>query len=297
MESFESWLRSEGLAATTARMYSYLLKRLQACAGPLGELTTDDLCRGLVLLYKDRNAEQGKSLSLIALRKCYQYSNRIRITYHDATSGLRVRRHRSRNLPLATLLGLNDMENRDNRIERYSCYTLRNKIILSFLRENALTSQEICAIGHRDIDLPKAILKVRPSLKLNGRKLMLSGAQVYLISEYLRDHPSGGVPDEFDWFFSAPSGKVILPGLVRYIVEQLKARLPSKDINPMRIRQSVIYHWLNTSKIPLERVQVMAGHRDICSTLRYMSPYTNEELAAVNAYHPMSSWGVHPLFG
>lgn len=34
-----------------------------------------------------------------------------------------------------------------------------------------------------------------------------------------------------------------------------------KEISPKIIRESVISYWLNDRKIPLEDVQIMAGHR------------------------------------
>ncbi|MFN8863144.1 MAG: tyrosine-type recombinase/integrase [Flavobacteriales bacterium] len=296
MNHFESWLLAEGLSHQTARMYCYLLHRLIKAAGPLECLSTDRLCQGLAELYAERNTEQGKKLSMIALRKYYRYMQHQGHDIPDPTSGVRVRRHRSRNLPVATFLTAEEINLITNRNERYTALVLRNKIILSLLCENALTSAEIAALRWKDIELPTATLKVKSSLKHNGRRLKLSGIQVYLLGEHLRICTSTGRIAENQPLLCTQEGLAVTPGLITYVVEQFKSLIPGKEINPLRIRQSVIYHWLNTQHIPLEEVQIMAGHRDISSTLLYKAPYSSDELAAINLRHPINDWARHPIF-
>ncbi len=297
LHSFGLWLQAEGLSAQTAKMYTYLLSRLQEITGPLEAISTDALCHGLSTLYATKNREQGKKLSMIALRKYFRFLILSGHEVEDITSGIRVRRHRSRNLPVATFLNGNELHQLRSRNERFPALTTRNKIIMSLLVENALTSAEIASLRTTDIDLPNATIRVRPTLKLNGRKLILSGVQVYLLGEYLSGRSALSRKRIEEPLIQTKDGHAVTPGLVSYVVEQFKATIPGKLINPIRIRQSVIYHWLNTQRIPIEQVQIMAGHRDISSTLCYQAPYTNDELAAINMHHPINFWGRHKLIG
>jgi len=43
-----------------------------------------------------------------------------------------------------------------------------------------------------------------------------------------------------------------------------------KKLNPLNIRNSVISYWLNNMEIPLEHVQIMAGHKYPSSTEKYV---------------------------
>ena len=53
----------------------------------------------------------------------------------------------------------------------------------------------------------------------------------------------------------------------------------------MNIRGSVISYWLNDRKLPLEDVQVMAGHGYPSTTEKYKNPNTHEQREAINKLH------------
>ncbi len=53
------------------------------------------------------------------------------------------------------------------------------------------------------------------------------------------------------------------------------------------IRQSVIANWLNEKKLPLEQVQLMAGHRWISSTLKYRQNNIEQQRELMNKWFPL----------
>lgn len=46
-------------------------------------------------------------------------------------------------------------------------------------------------------------------------------------------------------------------------------------------------NWLNEKKIPLEQVQLMAGHKWISSTLKYRQNDTDEQREMMNKWFPI----------
>lgn len=62
---------------------------------------------------------------------------------------------------------------------------------------------------------------------------------------------------------------------------------PDRSLSPKTIRDSVIALWLNDLKIPLEQVQLMAGHRWISSTERYVQTSIEEQRELLKMVHPL----------
>ncbi|HVA99149.1 MAG TPA: hypothetical protein VNG53_09660 [Bacteroidia bacterium] len=48
---------------------------------------------------------------------------------------------------------------------------------------------------------------------------------------------------------------------LNYFVGTYKPLFPGRNLNPQTIRQNVIANWMNEKKLPLEQVQIMAGHK------------------------------------
>ncbi|MEO6882419.1 MAG: hypothetical protein ABI199_00190 [Bacteroidia bacterium] len=66
-----------------------------------------------------------------------------------------------------------------------------------------------------------------------------------------------------------------------------KPLFPDRNLNTKTIRQSVIANWLNEKKIPLEQVQLLAGHRWTSSTERYKQNNLNEQRTLINKWFPL----------
>jgi len=60
-----------------------------------------------------------------------------------------------------------------------------------------------------------------------------------------------------------------------------------RNLNLKTIRQSVIANWLNEKHIPMEQVQLMAGHRWISATARYCFTPIDEQQELINKFHPL----------
>jgi len=75
---------------------------------------------------------------------------------------------------------------------------------------------------------------------------------------------------------------------IHSMLEPLKALFPQKKLHSKAIRMSVIANWLNERKIPLEDVQLMAGHKWPSSTERYHREDLEEQRRLINEFHPLN---------
>ncbi len=74
---------------------------------------------------------------------------------------------------------------------------------------------------------------------------------------------------------------------VQRIVEQLRPQFPGRNLNLKLIRDSVIASMLNERGLPLEQVQIFAGHRWISSTARYQPQNMAEQRELLNKWFPL----------
>lgn len=74
---------------------------------------------------------------------------------------------------------------------------------------------------------------------------------------------------------------------IHSLIEPLKALYPDRNLNPTTIRQSVISNLLNEKKIPLEDVQLFAGHKWPSITEKYRRNDISEQRALINSLHPL----------
>lgn len=74
---------------------------------------------------------------------------------------------------------------------------------------------------------------------------------------------------------------------IGFIIEGCKGIFAGKDITTKTIRDSVISNWLNERKLPLEQVQLMAGHRWISCTERYLQVSMDEQREILRKFHPL----------
>ena len=74
---------------------------------------------------------------------------------------------------------------------------------------------------------------------------------------------------------------------VNYLVSTFKPMFPERNLNAKTIRQSVIANWINEMSIPIETVQLMAGHKRISTTFKYKFKSVAEERELINRFHPL----------
>jgi integrase/recombinase XerD len=163
----------------------------------------------------------------------------------------------------------------------------RDEVIISILIYQALTVLEISQILLSDINLEQGTIRVKGNVKNKGRTLHLRSNQVMLFYTYIqttRNKILQACEVESDVFILSQAGKNIFPGIINRMIND--NRKPHEKLLPIKIRQSVIAHYLKQNN-DIRLVQVFAGHRRAGSTEEYKQSGLEELKASINKLHPL----------
>jgi integrase/recombinase XerD len=174
-----------------------------------------------------------------------------------------------------------------NREVRNKNLKIRNQVIASLFIYQGLTAGEVTRLKLSNIDLDKGTIFIKESRKNTRRILELVPRQFRMINSYIDGEREKMFHKEIDAFLVSQSGITMAKDDIHYLISTFKSLFPDRNLHPRTIRQSVIANWLNEKKLPLEQVQLMAGHRWISSTLRYRSNNTEEQREIINRFHPL----------
>lgn len=163
----------------------------------------------------------------------------------------------------------------------------RDEVIISLLIYQALTVLEITQIELHEIDLEKGTIQVKGNVKNKGRTLHLKPNQIMLFYKYIhetRAEIQAQTKTENSFFILAESGLQLWSGGINRMINQDKK--PHEKLIPLKIRQSVIAHYLKANN-DIRLVQVFAGHRRAGSTEEYKQSGLEELKANINKLHPL----------
>lgn len=177
--------------------------------------------------------------------------------------------------------------------EKSEAIKKRDKVILSLLIYQALTTSEIIELKLEDIDLEEGTVKIKdniaPGRRGNkGRVLALKSKQILLFDGYIKQHRKAlwrrQKPRKRQDYFILNENGLKLWG--SYLNRMLSKGRDSHEIfTPMKIRQSVISNYLK-SGADLRLVQEFAGHRRTGSTEAYKRSGFEELKSNIEKLHP-----------
>ncbi|MBK9327716.1 MAG: tyrosine-type recombinase/integrase [Sphingobacteriales bacterium] len=163
----------------------------------------------------------------------------------------------------------------------------RDEVIISLLIYQALTVLEVTQIEISQIDLEKGTIQVTGNVKNKGRTLHLKPNQIMLFYKYIngtRAEIINKTQTQSELFILSEAGKNLFPGIINRMINQ--DRKPHEKLLPIKIRQSVIAHYLKANN-DIRLVQVFAGHRRAGSTEEYKQSGLEELKANINKLHPL----------
>ncbi|CAA0242815.1 Integrase/recombinase XerD family [Tenacibaculum maritimum] len=149
-----------------------------------------------------------------------------------------------------------------------------------------LNTTELIHLELEDLQLYKGKVYIKSGARSNSRTLELKPWQVIEFLEYIKK-----IREEIITRKSIESNRVFIPNNARLgntvqgIIKKLK-KTNHKVTNIHQIRASVITNWLKHYN--LRQVQVLAGHRYISSTERYVQDDLENLHEIVNNFHPIS---------
>lgn len=172
----------------------------------------------------------------------------------------------------------------ENYQEIYHSYTAkRNKIIIGLLVYQGLNTADLSNLKVEDVQLNKGKIYVPSRKRSNARELELKPWQMMGLMTYLNDirpHLLARLNSDTNQLF--PSGERFT--MTHTIIKKLK-KVNQKVESAKQIRASVITNWLK--QYNLRKTQVMAGHKYISSTERYLQDDLENLHEIVNNYHPI----------
>ena len=173
-----------------------------------------------------------------------------------------------------------DDDPRSNRI----LANKRNKIIVGFLVYQGLSTSDIKRLQLEHVKLNQGKIYIPKGRLGNRRELHLKPWQIMELMEYINEiRPQLLLRKQQTSEMLFASNKR-LSDTIGWILKKLK-RINHKVENTHQLRASVIVHWL--SKYNLRKVQIMAGHKRISTTEKYLQEDLKQLQEIINLHHPL----------
>lgn len=286
--SFKHYLEQLNHSEKTIQSYQYSLNNFLYVCPDAEQFKYKDVLNYLSDKGKQVDNVQTKTAVLSAIKKYYDYLIEIgKRNDHPCRTFYFKGAGRNRGIIHADLFSSEELELLMEREERYGALKLKNQLLVSLLIYQGLTSSEIIALKVEHVDLDKGLLFVKKSRTLAGRYIELHPKQYRLMDRFINESRKELISIQTDQLLVGKLGTPITTEDVHYIVSTFKPLFPDRNLTPSIIRQSVIANWLNEKKLPLEQVQLMAGHRWISTTARYRQSSVEEQRTLINKFHPM----------
>lgn len=272
--------------ANTVKVYQFIIEkfiRQNPNAAQYGYKEIMDYFKKVLLTTAKR---PGVILLQAGIKKYYDfllYSGKI---LNHPCRGIFIK-HRNKNLIHQDLFTRLELEGLLKRQERYTLLTYRNRLVISLLIFQGLSSSEIVQLQMHHINLDEACIKISGTAITNRRKLDLKPSQINLIEKYLNRNREQLMKEPTNALILNKLGNPITVDDINYLIETYKFLYPDRNLNAQTIRQSVIANWLNEYQIPLEDVQLLAGHKRPSATLKYRQPSFKQAVDTLNLYHPL----------
>jgi integrase/recombinase XerD len=156
--------------------------------------------------------------------------------------------------------------------------SLRNRVIVGLLVNQALMVSEIVAVRLADVDLKKGSVYVRESVSNRARSLPLLASQILELQALIADR------DATEVLILSFYKKSLNAHSISRIINENRSR--KARLLPSRIRQSVLHHKLRNGH-DLRIVQAFAGHRQLSTTEAYQQSELEQLRAGIVKYHPL----------
>jgi site-specific recombinase XerD len=281
-----TYLRLQKHTQNTIKSYTFIIDRYlkqhpDACQYGYKEIM--DYFKQRLLNGKNRS---GVILLQAGIKKYYDYLLHTGIIYYHPCRNICIKK-RNKNIVHRDLFTNQELSLLLKREERYAVLKYRNKLLISLLIYQGLTLAEVIQLKTTDIDLDEATINIRASVTINKRVLNLKPRQLILFDKYLRLSRNKLIKTDTNALLLNKLGNPIKADDVQYLVETFRYLFPDRKLNLQTIRQSVIANWLNSYQIPLEDVQLLAGHKRPSATLKYQLPNMQQAVNTLNAHFPI----------
>lgn len=275
------------LAEQTAKNYLYTINNFLKLHPKAKRYKYQDLVSYMAGVREQYPNAQTCNRILSAIKRYYDYLVYTSQREENPCLTLTLKKTNNQSVQLQDLFTSKELEVLMHRENRYRHLDLRNKVIISLLIYQGLTSDELIRLEVGNVDLDNGTVYIKGSSKLNRRNPNLRANQIQLFYNYLNQaRPLMMWRDKTDKLFLNKLGNPISVDGINAMIEPLAALYPDRPLNPRSIRMSVISNWLNEKKLPLEMVQELAGHKWPSTTERYFRVDSLEQRELINKFFP-----------
>lgn len=285
LQSFEFYLREEGLRETTAVEHVKNIERFLVWVKE-NELTSIEYMKYNELLtyiqyLKSRNLSIATvNIRICSLRKYYDHLKAESIIENNPARRLFIRGNIKK--IVAHPLTYNELEQlyseyakaREHyREDKHKITHRRNTIILGLMIWQAVHTGELCKMEIQHVKLDEGTIYIQGCSRSKSRELKLDSKQIIALHRYMSETN----------FTNEKLFPCHLHNVTQYIFNEVKGINPIIR-NASHIRSSVILHWLKMySK---RQVQYMIGHKWISSTEHYQVQELDGLTDLLNKHHP-----------
>ncbi len=280
------YLVNQKHTASTVKSYLFIIERYLKQHPKAAQYGYKEIMNYFKQVLLTRAKRPGVILLQAGIKKYYDfllYSGKI--NQHPCRSIFI--KHRNKNLIHQDLFTRMELEGLLKRQERYAMLKYRNRLVISLLIYQGLSSSEITQLKIQHINLDQPYIKIIGNAYARHRVLDLRPSQVNLIEKYLHQNRKHLMKEPIDALLLNKMGNPITVDDIHYLIETYKFLYPDRKLTPQTIRQSVIANWLNEYQIPLEDVQVLAGHKLPSATLKYRQAPIKHAVDTLNLYQTL----------
>lgn len=295
MNAFKIYLTEQGYTEATVKSYTFQVEKFI-------EWNTQKRIHIELFSYKEAvqyvqylqsKHDKAKTINgtLSAVRHYFNYLINSNEVTTNPFSDLKVQGEKKNRL-LHNLLSSDELEDlyysyetEKDKHPRRLLANKRNKIIIGLLVYQGLTTSDLKRLELEHLELYKGKIYIPRGTIGNRRTLELKSWQVLEFIEYINEVRPKLLPKNdrhTPLVFIASQNR--LTDTVIHIIKKLK-KINHKVVNIHQIRASVIVNWL--SKYNLRKVQILAGHKYISTTERYVQEDLKQLQEVVNNYHPL----------
>lgn len=284
---FEHYLYKCGFTKASVKTYTFQINHIISVYPNAEEFGYKDILNVLEEMVKLKPNATYRIAILASLKKYYDYLIATRKRNDHPCRNIVIKQVRNKSVVHQDFFSSSELELLFQRDERFNDVKVRNQLIVSLLIYQGITSSEVCRIRVQHVNLDEGRIFIKESRDLSRRHLEIHPKQYSLFYRYINEDRKKLLKVDSDQLIIGTRGTPVTPEIVFYLLEQSKTMFPDRNLNPETIRQSVISNWINEKRLPLEAVQLMAGHKWISSTARYRHNNVDEKRILINRFHPI----------
>jgi integrase/recombinase XerD len=288
----EKYLKQRHTESTTKRYCNDIIKYLETVTQEKALTATySDIMDYIGELRKKYSNPETVRCNLQAIKKYYFWLNHTGQRKDHPCRNLNLKDKTNRDVQLQDLFTSEELELLMERKERYRGVRIKNRVIISLLIYQGLTTGEIVNLTLKDIDLEEGAIYLKSTSKLNCRTLKLKPKQIMLFYKYINEErPKLNAvrsESETDALILTKLGTPEVGHSFKNLFKPFKKQFPGRILHAKTIRQSVIANLLKSGH-DLRLVQTFAGHKYPSTTERYRQTGIEELKAGIEKYHPLN---------